>query len=123
MQLKIFIRQRIELIHNTGKELSYDVDETKIIDEGSEEFQSLIDACDFDETMSREQKVNSVIKQVKDICKYNTMEGIAKVKEAIKQVYLEDTNGYVEMSGIMMNPREFSLIRIANYSLNVEVVE
>lgn len=123
MQLKIFINQKIELVHITGKEYNYDVDTVKVIDEGSEEYEELVESCDIDMTATREQKINACVHKLREICTNNTKQGIAEIKSVIKQVYSGETNGYVEFSGIMVNPRDFSLIRIADYSLKVEVIE
>lgn len=123
MQLKIFINQKIELVHITGKEYYYDVDTVKVIDENSEEYKELVESCDLDATATREQKINACAHKLREICTNNTKQGITEIKSVIKSVYSGESNGYLEISGIMINPRDFSLIRIADYSLKVEVIE
>lgn len=124
MTFKVFMTQRIELLHRTGKEYTHEISQIKRVYEGTEEYEELMSYIDEEageNATTVEERINIAKRILKELVIEQTKQSVVEIKDVVKGVYAENKSGYLEFSGMMINPIDFSMIKIADFSVKVEV--
>ena len=95
-----------------------------VFDEESEEFETLVSDGENMLGIKRESNKDefdkALLELLTDNAKNGATDALKDIVEVIKQVYSEGKRGYVEIGGYIVNPANFSAVKIDGISTRIQ---